>query len=220
MPSRQEIAQLEQASAEADAAQQIEALNGIRRDDVLNSETRAAVQGLGFGSAAVKSTNDADRYITLYHRYDGRERAVPKYMAARYVIQRFTSGDREIPDEHWGKQVWMLNPDSDQIVHDASPRDFVCRMSPLSQGAVKDEIIRAGLSRNCRKQVKGGGYQNQFDADEHFRKKHPRRWAAYQRFLGTDTANRGTDALVNAVQAMREMAANMVKQAPAPGKKD
>ncbi len=185
-------------------AMQIEDAQGILRDDVLDSDTRGAVKGMGFGSARAKTTNEADRLIPLYHAYDGRVRNVPKYMAPRLRTTMFPRDNNEVPEEYWGKPVWSI--DDEYPAEDENVYDFYCRLSKFAPDGIKAEISAAGLSANCRKRLAHGGFPTQFEADEHFRKKHPRRWAAYQRYIGTSTQSKGTDAIVAAVEAMQALA--------------
>ena len=83
---------------------------------------------------------------------------------------------------------------------------------------IKAEMKAAGLQQTCRKKLKNDGYDTQFAADEHFRVKHPRRWAAYQRFVTQNAQRQTTASMASAVQAMSDMAlraAGAAQTAPA-----
>lgn len=206
MATKSEIAALARKAEEQDVAAQIDTMRAKVRDDVLDGDTVAALKSAlpGIGTESTRATNGADIMVKLYHRYDGREIEVPSYQAPRYATNRFPR-DETIPREHWNKTVWGLTPDFSE--REQQTYEFQCRLSRNQQDEkIKDEMRRAGLAMTCRKRLKDGGYATQFEADEHFRVKHPRRWRSYQLFMGRDVTAHGADAMTAAVQAMQAVA--------------
>jgi hypothetical protein len=205
--TKTDIAALQRKAEEGDIAAQIKGMRAVERDDVMDADTIGALKNLlPVGTQRVRASNGADLMVTLYHKYDGRVIEVPSYQAPRYATTRFPS-EEPVPREYWRQVVWGLEPSFSE--HEDVPGVFQCRVSVKSSDANKAEMKAAGLNLTCRKSVKGGGFQTQFEADEHFRVKHPRRWASYQRFVGRDVQTRGSDAMVQAVQAMQQMAAGL-----------
>lgn len=202
--SKADVRNLENAQALADANQQIaDAFEAQteRRDDVLNRETRGAVRQMGLGALPGETSANAARFVTLYHAFDDRTLRVPMYMAPQRITERFPS-DTEVPEEWHRKQVWYLQ--------DMRPEDaayaFQCRLSRnQADPAIVAEMSKAGLAATCRKRLRHGGFGTQFEADEHFRVKHPRRWQSYQRFLGVDTAKTNGATMQELVQAVVKM---------------
>jgi len=191
------------AQALADANQAFAAgLVMQERDDVHNAETRAEVRSLGLGSMPVKASNDASKFITLYHAYEGRSVPVPRYMGPQRITERFPYGDSTVPDEFWGKQVWHMTP---QVTPESGDYQFQCRLSVNAPADVREEMTRAGLAATCRKKMKFGGFSTQFEADEHFRIKHPRRWQSYQRFIGVDTQKSAQSNMESLVSSIRDL---------------
>lgn len=176
--SRLETNTLAKAQAEADANRQLKKIQASIREDVLDGDTKQAVKRLGLESERTASTNDANKFITLYHAYDGRELPIPMYQVAKRLQEVFPR-TAEYPEEFWDEQVWLGYP-PDRV--DETPREAQCRLSPNADEATKAEMKAAGLAPTCRKKVRGGGFATQFEADEHFRVKHPRRWKSYERF--------------------------------------
>lgn len=205
MATKNDIAALQRKAEEQDIAAQIDAMPGQVRDDVMDADTVGALKDmLPVGTERVRATNGADLMVNIYHRFDGRVVEVPSYQAPRYCTTRFPR-EEPVPVEYWGKVVWGLDPAFSE--RDEVPGTFQCRVSLKAPDDIKAEMRAAGLNLTCRKRVASGGFQTQFEADEHFRVKHPRRWAAYQRFANRDVTARGSDAMVQAVQAMQQMAA-------------
>lgn len=213
MPTKQELKAMEQAESLANANQQFaeEFSGAAQREDVLTPEVKGEIRGLGIGATPGRVTNNANRFVTLYHAYDGRSVPVPTYMGPQRLTERFPAGDTTVPDEFRGKQVWFLRPQKTT----SEAYDFQCRLSPNAAEDVREEVRRAGLAATCRKRLAHGGFSTQFEADEHFRVKHPRRWAAYQRFLGIDTQKTAASNMETLVQAMTEMARASAASAPA-----
>lgn len=162
----------------ADAVAQVETLRAAlaTRDDVVNSETKNALGSLGFAAEPVAVNNGANTLIPLYHAFDGRTIHIPFYQVEKALTRRFTKQD-DVAAEYVGKQVWVLSPEQ---VDRPETGSFQCRLSPAAPEDIKAEITAAGLTSSCRKKLKYGGFRTQFEADEHFRKRHGRRWTAYQ----------------------------------------
>lgn len=161
--------------AKAEAAEQMAEIKAVLRETRIEGDDQSALREAGLGASAVKATNGADRYITLYHAYDGREIPLPSYMVQDRLTRRFDH-DSSTPPEYRGKQVWLLRKPAG---HD-DPKPFMCRLHVDQAEEVKAEMLEAGFQPNCH-QI--SGYRTQFEADEHFRKRHPRRWTAYERHL-------------------------------------
>ena len=192
--ARQYMADANQAFADGLGVQE--------RDDVHNAETRAEVRSLGLGSAPVKASNDAAKFVTLYHAYEGRSVPIPRYMGPQRITERFPYGDSTVPDEFWGRQVWHMTP---QVTPEPGDYPFQCRLSVNAPVDVREEMTRAGLAATCRKKMKFGGFSTQFEADEHFRIKHPRRWQSYQRFIGVDTQKSAQSNMESLVSSIRDL---------------
>ena len=194
---------LDALQAEAEALAQVEEIRVAVREDIATSDTATAVKALvpGAGISPTKSNNDADKFPTLYHAYDGRAVQMPMYQVEDRLKRRFPDSD-EVPEEYRGKQVWLIRPPKTETV----VYEFQCRLSPKADPEVLAEIRAAGLQPTCRKKLKNSGFPTQFEADEHFRKKHPRRWAAYQRYLSTAASKDSADSLKAAVAAMLSLA--------------
>jgi hypothetical protein len=174
--------QLEKAQNLAEASQALATKYG---NDVVNNETKGELNKMGFGAGAQKSTNRADEMVPLYHAYDGRTARVPFYQASQRLTVRFSS-DNDVPEEWQNEQVWYLDPPEGSEA-DADAERFPCRLSrEQTDPEINAQMKKAGLAQTCRKRLRGGGFTTMFEADEHFRVKHPRRWASYQRFLGVD----------------------------------
>lgn len=196
---------LDALQAETEALTQLDELRIAVREDVANTETAGALKALvpGMGVAPTKSNNDADKFPTLYHAYDGRAIPMPMYQVEDRLKRRFPFSD-EVPEEFHGKQVWLIRPPQSST----EPNLFQCRLSAKADAKILDEMRAAGLQPTCRKRTKNGGFATQFEADEHFRTKHPRRWAAYQRHLNTNSQKQASKAMQDAVAAMTALAAS------------
>ena len=183
----------EKAKASAEAQSQITALV---RDDVLTPEVRAGIQELGAGVEAVKATNGADNIITLYHAYDGRAVPMPSYMLKNRLEVRFPYSD-DYPADFRGEQIWFLTPQPSE----SAARPFACPLSSSANEEQRAEMesfgLTGGVNMKCSKRQ---GFQTQFEAQEHFRKRHPRRYQAYQ-----DAAYRKQQ--LDAVQAQKDTSA-------------
>lgn len=173
------------------------------RGDVLTPETAGGLKAIGMGAEKIESTNGADIIVTLFHAYDGREIRLPLYQVEHRIGQRFPRGDRDIPQEYWGGQVWFIR--STGVTPEAG--DFLCKLSINGTDEQKDEMRAAGLRADCRKVVKSGGFATEFEADEHFRKKHPRRWQAWQRYITVREQRRTAEMMSQAVAGMAAAAA-------------
>lgn len=175
-----------EAQAKADAKAAVAELKTTLRDDVLTSETKGAVANMGLGSTPVKATNDADMWVPLYHAYDGRAVPVPMYMVEKRLTDRF-SYDPAIPSEFHGGQVWFHYPQPNAV----GDKPYQCRISIYGTEEMKEAMKAAGLMPVCRKPAT---FATQFEADEHFRIKHRRRWEAWQRYLAEA---KGQDSGIN-----------------------
>lgn len=169
----------------------------LRGDTVLDNATSGALRSEGFGAEKVESTNGADIIVTLYHAYDGREVRKPLYQVEHALKQRFPRNSDECPREYWNKQVWHIRSQGSEITG-----TYQCKLSPRGPEETQAEMRAAGLAPNCRKVVKGGGFQTEFEADEHFRRKHPRRWQAYQRYLDRASQRRTADMMAAMAQSV------------------
>ena len=184
--------------AKAEAAAQVEELRILVRDDVLNPETSAGIRGLGgLDASPTKASNDADKMVLLYHAYDGRAVRVPMYQAEDRIGRRFERTD-EVPEEFWGQQVWRIRAPRTET----EQFDFQCRLSPKASAEIKAEMTAAGLRDDCRKKLKHGGFETQFEADEHFRVKHPRRWKSYRTWMTDNAARSSANQMTAAIQAL------------------
>ena len=205
---------LEALQAEADALTQVEELKAVSREDVLTSDVKSQLSREGLSAAPTAVTNDANRFPVLYHAYDGRSLRLPMYQAEDRLKRRFPSTD-EIPPEFHGKQVWHIRAPKTE----PGSYEFQCRLNPNADPAIKAEMKAAGLQSSCRKKLKNGGFPTQFEADEHFRVKHPRRWASYQRYVTQNTQRTAADSMASAVQAMLALTTKGTEaQAAAPEK--
>ena len=181
---------------------QLEELKVAVRDDVVTGETIAGLKAAGpFGATPTKSNNDADKFVTLYHLYDGRELRLPMYQAEDRLKRRFLPTS-ETPEEYHGLQVWHIR----SVGIERPVNEFQCRLSRNSPEDMLADMKKAGLVPTCRKRTKDGGFATQFEADEHFRIKHPRRWQAYQRWLNQNSSKTQAESMNSAVQALLTMA--------------
>ena len=216
MPSKR----LQDLQNRANAAAQVEKLRVETRDDVVNGETSSAIKGLGsvigtdVSASGVRSTNDADKMVPMYHAYDGRTIRVPMYQVEDRLMRTFERTD-EIPREFWDKQVWVL--DSDDRTAEPEQGEFQCRLSPNAPDETKAEMKAAGLNSNCRKRLKYGGFATQFEADEHFRVKHPRRWRSYQTWQGLNASRSSGDSMAKAIEQLTAIAVAQAGNKPAAG---
>lgn len=214
---------IEKQILEADARNQLEqfsTVEGTSRDDVMASEQAQEAARMGFGTAPVKATNDANRYQKLYHAFDDREVSLPRYMVGQRLTERFKQGDEEVNPEFWGKQVWLMQADPRR--RPSVERTFQCRLSIRASDEFKAEMAKSGLTPTCRLAPKGGGFDTQFQADEHFRVKHPRRWTSYQRWRTENVQTASADRLQETVAALLQgiaTAATGTAAKPAPEKK-
>ena len=205
MPSKR----LQDLQARANAAAQVEKLRVETRDDVVNAETRADIKrlsgviGTDVSASSTRSTNDADKMVPMYHAYDGRTIRVPMYQVEDRLMRTFDRTD-EIPQEYWGKQVWVLSDEERTAEPEAG--EFQCRLSPNAPDETKAEMKAAGLNSNCRKRLKYGGFATQFEADEHFRVKHPRRWKSYQTWQGLNASRSSSDGMTKAIEQLTAIA--------------
>lgn len=166
------------------------------KDDVVTGEERTQARDLGLGVAPVKATNEADKMVALHHIMDGRIVRVPKYMVPKMLAFRFPV-DNDIPSEFHRKRVWSTrNVDAPQI-----DRPFRCALSVYATDEQKAEMAEAGMRSLCRK---AGSFATQFEANEHFRIKHRRSWAAYQLHL---TQKQARDAAASTQELLRTLAA-------------
>lgn len=208
MPSKR----LQDLQNRANAAAQVEKLRVETRDDVLNAETASAIKGLGrvigtdVSTSGTRSTNDADKMVPMYHAYDGRTIRVPMYQVEDRLMRTFDRTD-EIPQEYWGKQVWVL--DGEERTAEPENGEFQCRLSPKASDETKAEMKAAGLNANCRKRLKYDGFATQFEADEHFRVKHPRRWRSYQTWMSQNASRSGSDQMAQAITTLAAIATSM-----------
>lgn len=186
-----------QAEAEADA--QVSELQAQPRVTRLEGEDLGTLRDAGLGASPVKATtNGADNFVTLYHAYDGRVWSGPMYMLGGpngRLTLRFPTNDNSIPRQHRGKQVWLTDPPP----ADEQYRPFLCLLSPDQPDDVKAEMRAAGFRSDCSKP---NGFFTKFEADEHFRKKHPRRWEAYQRHLTRAQQTESTDRITELARAI------------------
>lgn len=202
----QRLSVMEQKAAQADAKSEAAALTAAIKaqyqDDVLNVETKAEVKALNLGMNPVKATNNANLMVPLYHAFDGRTVPVPMYQVAKRFTVRFTAGD-DCPAEYVGQRVWYPNP---QRVS-TGVRAFKC---PLQVGGeTRPDILAAGLQPSCRHKA---GFFTEFDAEEHFRKRHPKRWAAHQRFITQNTTKESNDKLSQAIALMAQALTQKAEQ--------
>lgn len=184
--------------ARADAQGELDALKTANKDDVLTGDTRAAIGSLGLNASAVEVSNDANRWIPLHHAYDGRVTAVPLYMLNQMnslLASRFPH-DSDIPPEYRGQRVWYS--DSANVIKPETP-SIMCALSVDQPDVMKEAMREAGLAANCRKP---GRFRTQFEADYHFERKHPRRWAAYQRYLESKRQTASTDQIAKVLEAL------------------
>ena len=172
---------------------------------VVDQTVKSGLRGLGMKGTETTVTNGADVIVTLFHAFDGREVQIPLYQVENRIIQRFPRTD-EVPREFWGKRVWWTREQE----HDVAERPFHCRLAPRQSPEMKAEMRAAGLAGNCRKDEKVGGWPTQFEADEHFRMKHPRRWRSYQDYRGRSASSSSAELLTQAVAALvaQSVAAN------------
>ena len=186
-----------QAEAEADA--QVADLRAQPRVTRVDSEDLGALRDAGLGASPVKATtNGADNFVTLYHAYDGRVWSGPMYMLGGpngRLTLRFPTNDNTIPKQYRGKQVWLPDPPPAEEQY----RPFLCKLSPEQPDDVKADMRAAGFRSDCSKP---NGFFTQFEADEHFRKKHPRRWEAYQRHMNAQRQTQSSDRITELVQAI------------------
>ena len=180
--------------AKSEAAEQMAEIKSQVRNDVVTGETAGEIGAIGMGVSPVQATNGADVYITLYHAYDGREVSLPSYMVEQRLTLRFPRNDSAIPPEYRGKQVWLAK----RVKAMDDPKPFMCRLHVDQTEEIKAEMLKAGFTPTCRK---GPGFRTQFEADEHFRIKHPRRWTAYERAMTVARESRSSDQLSTLVEA-------------------
>ena len=188
--------------AEAEAEAQLADIKAQPRVTRVDSEDLGALRDAGLGASPVKATtNGADQFVTLYHAYDGRQWSGPMYMVGNRLSLRFPN-ENDIPAKHRGKQVWLPTPPP----REEQVRPFLCKLSAEQTDEVKADMREAGFRSDC---PKPGGFFTVFEADEHFRKKHPRRWEAYQRHLEAQQRTQSSDRiseLVRAVLGVKEAA--------------
>ena len=127
------------AQARAEARAEMQELDATTRDDVLSPETKSAVAGLGMGASPMQATNDADKWVRLYHAFDGRSIPIPMYMVERKLMDRFETGNDCAP-EYVGTQVWFASPQP------ASEKEkpYHCRLSVSGNEDMKAEMLKAG----------------------------------------------------------------------------
>lgn len=190
-----------QATAEAQAQLQDFVASGggaVKQEGAVGAELSKALKGLGMGAAPEEANNGAKLMMTLYHAYDGRTIKVPVYQVAQRLTVRFPD-NADVREGFVRKQTWLLSPPESY----GEAYYFQCRLGQnQTDPEILAEIRTAGLAPTCRKRLKHGGFQTQYEADEHFRIKHPKRWAAYQRSLTRDTAlsaKRSQDAMMGAI---------------------
>ena len=182
----------EDAEALDDLADGMEVLT---QDDIVTGDVKTQVRDMGMGAAPIKVTNNADQMVALYHVMDGRVVRVPMYMVPKMLTHRFPS-ETDIPASFHRKRVWSVRRD------DAPPevvRPFLCPLSKWQNDEQKALMTKAGLPSNC---MKRGTFATQFEADEHFRMKHRRRWAAYQRYLDEARSRESQDNMTRLIEAM------------------
>ena len=188
------------AQAKAEAKAVVAQIQATVRDDVLNAETRSAVTQMGLGASPTKASNDADKYVPLYHAYDGRVVSIPMYMVEKRLTDRFEEDDLTVDPEFRGEQVWFHTPQEVAFVD----RSFFCRLSADGTEEMKAEMKTAGLAAVCRKPAK---FSTQFEADEHFRIKHRRRWEAWQRYVTGNQSTQSANSVSDVIKALaREIA--------------
>lgn len=184
--------------ARADAQGELDAMNQQTKDDVLTGDTRSAIGSMGLNTSAIEVTNDANKWIPLYHAYDGRVTRVPLYMLNQMnslLAARFTH-DSDIPPEYRGQRVWYSDPAN---VSKPEASTILCPISADQPDEVKALVREAGLIADCRKP---GRFRTQFEADYHFQRKHPRRWAAYQRYLEAQRQTASSDQIAKVLEAL------------------
>ena len=196
-----------QADAQVDLNELTKSIKArVAGDVVLDQAVKSGLSGLGMKGVETTTTNGADVIVTLFHAFDGREVHVPLYQVENRIKQRFPHTD-EVPRELWGKRVWWTREQE----HETAERPFHCRLSPNQTPEMKAEMRAAGLAGDCRKDNKVGGWPTQFEADEHFRMKHPRRWRSYQDYRTRAASASSADTLRDVVTAL----ANGARPAPA-----
>lgn len=181
---------------DAEALDEIEeGLQVKHQDDVVTGEERTQIRDLGMGIAPTKVTNEADKMVALHHVLDGRIVRVPKYMVPRMLTFRFPV-DNEIAPEFHRKRVWSTRRPANMPVDD---RQFMCLLSTQQTDEVKAAVELAGLRSLCRKPIK---FRTKFEADEHFRIKHRRSFAAYERYLSSKYAQDAQDNMTRLITAV------------------
>ena len=197
-----------QADAETDLNELSKSIKArVAGDIVVDQGVKSGLGSLGMKGTETTATNGAEVIVTLFHAYDGREVSIPLYQVKNRIAQRFPRNTDEVPREFWGQRVWWTREQE----REAPLRRFHCRLAPNQTPEMKAEMLAAGLRGDCRKDEKAGGWPTQFEADEHFRMKHPRRWRSYQDYRTRAASASSADMLKDVVTAL----ANGARPAPA-----
>jgi aromatic ring-cleaving dioxygenase len=173
-------------------------------------QLRAQIVGEGFGVTDVEAkNNNADKYVTLYHAYNGKVRSrIPFYMVdtregTSLLFRTFTADDikNDNADPKWvGQRVWHIKP---QPTEDIVGK-FNCPFSADADEATKAEMNERGFRCDCRKAVT---FATRDEADRHVEKRHPRRYRILKEQIEKEEQRARDDSLATVLNALKEQMA-------------
>lgn len=188
------------------------------------SAVRAALnRATGGQASAVSSTHDgrsADTFMTIYHRYDGREHRMPTYQIAKTLTARLPN-DRDIfPAGAIGQIAWSLDPaQSGVLKRDFGPEEYNLGL-PCYFSAAQDnpqivaDVKDAGIPFFCRKRGRDGEpvkFSDELAREGHL-KKHVRAIPAYNRYRENRRNDERDTATESTNRAILELAARLAGQ--------
>ena len=180
----------------------------------------------GGESSPVAATNGADTWITIYHRYDGREHRMPSYQVAKTLVARIPNDHEAFPPGAVGQIAWSTDPAQAGVLkREYGPISFDLGLPCYFSSAQDDPLIvadvkGAGIPFFCRKgkHLKDGTvvpvrFSDAMALESHL-KKHVRAMPAFDRHRET-RRNKERDDSTNATnQAILELATRLAAGQP------
>jgi hypothetical protein len=168
---------------------------------------RAQVVGEGFGMTDVTAkNNNADKYVTLYHAFNGMVRSrIPFYMVdtregTSLLFRVFTAQDikNANADPKWiGKRVWYTTP---QPTENIAGR-YLCPFSANADDETKAAMNEQGFRCDCRKAVT---FATRDEVDRHVEKRHQRRYRVLKEQELREEQRIQSDNLAVVLNALKE----------------
>ena len=180
---------------------------------------RAQLNRITGGEATnVAATNGADTWITIYHRYDGREHRMPSYQVAKTLVARIPNDHEVFPPGAVGQIAWSTDPEQAGVLkREYGPESFDLGLPCYFSSAQADpkivaDVKGAGIPFFCRKgkHLKDGTvvptlFSDAMSLEAHL-KKHVRAMPAFNRHRDQRSNDEREAANLSTNQAILELA--------------